>query len=456
MQKIITKLTSIAIILASTISFASAQSWMNVGVPVGGSINALSSFAGNLYMGGSFTRLNGNESDFTAIYNGSAVTAHVQAALTGTTGISTFYISAAPGSPTLFALGDQSTGTATTAPAYCTSWATGAGWAGEIYRTPAKARCMVSGTLIVTTLPVTTASAFFVGMSASGGLNYVARRNAANTAWIAAGSGFNAKVNCLEIYNGSLYAGGDFTTTGANVINHLAKWDAVGSKWVAVGAGCNGNVRTLKAYNGALYIGGDFARANNVTNTRLIAKYDGTTFTSLGGGITAGNSVRVIQSGNGTIYVGGDFTKAGTVATKNVVSVITASPYWTNYGSGATAPVNTITYHNSRLYMAQEAVGTAANYLKVWSATVATENETPYITEVAALPNPTSGELTVKTAEEMKSITIYSLSGVLVASETDIFSNNHTVSLANLPQGAYILQVTTVDGKNGVQKVVKY
>ncbi|MEY4928225.1 MAG: hypothetical protein RI894_2663 [Bacteroidota bacterium] len=451
-KAIMQKIISTTILVLTTILTLSAQTWVNVGVPVSGSINSLASFAGNLYVGGNFNRLNGTESDFTAIYDGTAVTAHVQAGITGTSGINSLYVASVLGSPLLFALGDLKTGTSATSPAYCTTWATGTGWGNAAFRTPSKATCMAAGTILV---GANTADVQFVGLGANtGGLAYVARYNGA--AWAAAGSGFNAKVNCLEIYGGTVYAGGDFTASGTTVMNHLAKWDATTSKWVAVAGGCNGNVRTLKSYNGALYIGGDFALANGVANTRLIAKYDGTSFSPVGGGVTAGASVRVIQAMNGSVYVGGDFTKVGTVSAKNIAAIATNAPYWTSYGSGVTSPVNTLIYHAGNRYLGQGVTGTAANYLKMWSTTVATQNEEPHTEPLTVFPNPASNEITVKTSESMKTIHIYSLSGSLLSTETNIDSNMHTLSIENLPQGAYLVYIVTKNGKTGVQKVVKW
>jgi Secretion system C-terminal sorting domain len=215
-------------------------------------------------------------------------------------------------------------------------------------------------------------------------------------------------------------------------------------------------VRTLKTFGGFLYIGGDFALVNGLANTRLIAKYDGTTFTAVGGGIVAGNNVRTIQPMSGTIYVGGDFTKAGSVSVKNIAAISATTPFWVNYGSGVTSPVNTLFFHASNRYMGQEVAGTASNYLKVWSTTVADENIASKSIKVEMFPNPTTDVLTIQSPEKIKSIAVYALSGVLQTTINDIDSDNYTLSLTNLPSAAYIVQLTTVEGKNAVQKLIKY
>jgi len=50
--------------------------------------------------------------------------------------------------------------------------------------------------------------------------------------WSNAGSGTNGYVLALTVYNGGLYAGGEFTTAGGNPANNIAVWN--GSSWSAV------------------------------------------------------------------------------------------------------------------------------------------------------------------------------------------------------------------------------
>lgn len=56
-------------------------------------------------------------------------------------------------------------------------------------------------------------------------------------------------------------------------------------------------------------------------------------------------------------------------------------------------------------------------------------------------PNPTNSNLTISTSEKILSITIYSISGALVATET-----KSTFSVLNLPKGMYFLEIQTEQG----------
>src|SRR5436190_6542462 len=68
------------------------------------------------------------------------------------------------------------------------------------------------------------------------------------------GSSITSQVNALAVYNGELYAGGNFDTAGTAAASYIAKWD--GTSWSAVGGGLiatqGRNVKALAEYNGEL------------------------------------------------------------------------------------------------------------------------------------------------------------------------------------------------------------
>ena len=72
--------------------------------------------------------------------------------------------------------------------------------------------------------------------------------------------------------DGSLYAGGDFTTAGEVDANFIARWDH--SHWLTLGSGMDSNVNTLAfGLDGSLYAGGWFTTAGGVA-TNYIARWD--------------------------------------------------------------------------------------------------------------------------------------------------------------------------------------
>jgi hypothetical protein len=148
------------------------------------------------------------------------------------------------------------------------------------------------------------------------------------TQWTRLGTGTNAKVEILELCpNGAggtdLYAGGGFTMAGGVAANRIAKWN--GTAWSALGAGCNAWVESIAfADNGAggydVYAGGQFTTAGGLPATG-IAKWDGSTWSAVGGGLTAtgtgfpaiAEELFVASDGADglSLYVGGLFTAAG-------------------------------------------------------------------------------------------------------------------------------------------------
>ena len=157
--------------------------------------------------------------------------------------------------------------------------------------------------------------------------NYIARWD--GLAWHPLSSGMTGgdfpTVFALAIgSDGSLYAGGSFTSAGGVLANNIARWD--GTAWHPLGAGMTGgsyiDVYTLAiGPDGSLYAGGVFASAGGVIANN-IARWDGTAWHPLGDGMAAGSYntyVAALAIGpDGSLYAGGDFTAAGGVVAANI------------------------------------------------------------------------------------------------------------------------------------------
>lgn len=137
--------------------------------------------------------------------------------------------------------------------------------------------------------------------------NRVARWDGAT--WEALGTGVNGEVQAMTSdQQGNVYVGGEFTTAGGNAANCIAKWD--GTSWLPLGSGMNGPVYALVVDdNGNLYAGGNFTTAGGVGANR-IAKWDGAEWSPLGSGMN--NSVYALAAApDGRLFAGGAFTTAG-------------------------------------------------------------------------------------------------------------------------------------------------
>ncbi|HEX5399574.1 MAG TPA: immunoglobulin domain-containing protein, partial [Verrucomicrobiae bacterium] len=151
----------------------------------------------------------------------------------------------------------------------------------------------------------------FIGgdFHAAGGViaNNVAKWN--GSAWEPLGSGPGGYVNALVLWNGLLYAGGNFG---------VAYWD--GSEWQPVGSGDSGllDVYALAVSDGNLYAGGSFEKTIGDENLANIARWDGGQWRSVDYGLNG--PVYALAAGSGGLYVGGDFELAGDILAGTLIS----------------------------------------------------------------------------------------------------------------------------------------
>ena len=138
------------------------------------------------------------------------------------------------------------------------------------------------------------------------------------SAWSALGTGVNAAVLALAVdSNHILYAGGAFTNVNSiPEADYVAKWDGSWSSLSGNGVGdgaLDGSVYTIAVHGSSVYVGGNFTNITDTTNTPIpnttcLAKWDGFIWSAMDG-ITSplNNLVYVIAVSGGDVYVGGAF-----------------------------------------------------------------------------------------------------------------------------------------------------
>ena len=173
--------------------------------------------------------------------------------------------------------------------------------------------------------------------------------------WTALGTGIgNSSVGdtvySLAVYNGVLYAGGNFTYAGGIPASNIAKWN--GTSWSAVSNGINGQVNALLVYNSKLYAGGEFDNAGTVSANR-IARWNGTSWADVGGGFNTNNSSKVfaLATWGSKLVVGGRFNTAGGNPDTNVAgwNDTTWSAVGSGFGTGSDR-IFALTVNNNVLY----------------------------------------------------------------------------------------------------------
>jgi len=151
-------------------------------------------------------------------------------------------------------------------------------------------------------------------------------------AWSAVGGGvgsmFNDSVMTLHSYDGALVAAGQLSEAGGSPANNIARWD--GATWSAVAGGTAGRIDCLAVFDDdgggdALFVGGNFTGAGGAM-TGYIAKWRAGNWAALspptGLGVNASYvyALKTWDDGSGeALYVGGwSLTSAGDVVTPGI------------------------------------------------------------------------------------------------------------------------------------------
>lgn len=127
----------------------------------------------------------------------------------------------------------------------------------------------------------------------------------------------------------TMYAGGSFAFAGGGPAPSIARWD--GTSWSSLGgSGTNGEVRALAFFGSDLFAGGVFTQAGPVTVSR-IARWDGVEWHALGTGLapyvassggsstSSIDSLAVFDNGAGpALYAGGSFDSISGVAARSL------------------------------------------------------------------------------------------------------------------------------------------
>lgn len=153
------------------------------------------------------------------------------------------------------------------------------------------------------------------------GGNFTAMGGVANTAgiaqwdgavWTAMVSGVTGGTSIVQalatLNNGTVYAGGDFTTIGGITVNGIGEWN--GTAWSDMAGGTAGVIFALDvAADDSLFAGGAFTAIGGESINR-IAKWNGFAWLPLGTGTDAGVLSTAVAP-DGILYIGGVFTTAG-------------------------------------------------------------------------------------------------------------------------------------------------
>jgi hypothetical protein len=166
--------------------------------------------------------------------------------------------------------------------------------------------------------------------------------------WSALGGGLGDEVWALAAFDDgrglALYAGGKFKAADGQSAYRVAKWN--GEAWSPVGGGIeHGLVHTLAVFDDgtgpALYAGVSYFAASPTSATGVM-KWDGTTWSQVGGGLNgAARALAVFDDGRGpALYAGGWFVTASGTAVNHVAKWDGVA--WSPLGAGLDQAVDAL------------------------------------------------------------------------------------------------------------------
>ncbi len=292
--------------------------WNALGTGLGNTVRSLALHNDTLYAGGDFQHAGDSLVDYIAMWDGTAwhsmgggMSAEVDAlAFVGDTLYAGGYFTQAGGND-----------------AYYLAY-----WDGQSWYEAANGANADVLTLLATN------DTLFVG----GNFNYVGSENSTSGTkvsgsamlrdgqWTPLGTGYHA--NCFALFEGNLWAGGEYNLGDGTLANEIASWN--GSTWTTyssgnlVGTDATGDVDALVAVGDTLLALGNFSSMAGV-NANSLAMYHNGTWSSFAGGLY-GEGFNAI-SFDGKIYVGGRFTQAGNVNAMGIESLSNGT--WTSLAS---------------------------------------------------------------------------------------------------------------------------
>lgn len=141
--------------------------------------------------------------------------------------------------------------------------------------------------------------------------------------WQPLGSGLNwyAETMYEDTVLDQLFIGGAFTSGNSLTMRHISAYDGIfnplqqGLNQCPFGSG-QGRPFAIVRYNGWIYVAGNFSCVSGVSNTRALARWNGTIWDSVGSGVNG--TVYDLQVYNNELYACGVFDSAGGIAANRI------------------------------------------------------------------------------------------------------------------------------------------
>ncbi len=188
-------------------------------------------------------------------------------------------------------------------------------------------------------------------------------------------------------------------------------------------------------------------------NTAWVLSSTGTVYSTTNGG-TTWNTVSTVTQASDITYVPG--TTSTLIAVGNGTTT-SGSSLSTNGGSTWTTIesinglVSVAALNASTIFSGSFNTSSAVGGIFKLSGSLGTnDSANTKISSLNIYPNPTKGEINIKTDKKIKSSTVFDLSGKVL-----LQSNSEKVNINSFTKGTYLLKVEFADGSTKTEKVIK-
>lgn len=183
--------------------------------------------------------------------------------------------------------------------------------------------------------------------------------------------GINGEVRVVVVdAAGNVYIAGGFNSVGSVVAKGIAKWD--GTSWSSLGSGIGGSLYALAVSGTNVYVGGYFSEAGGVAANN-VAVWNGTSWAALDSGMPGhlkgtDGQVKALAFLGSDLYAGGGFTSAGGVSAMGIAKW--NGSVWSTVGGGLSdSGVYALAVDGNDLYVGGSfgsAGGVQANGIAKW------------------------------------------------------------------------------------------
>lgn len=289
----------------------------------------------------------------------------------------------------------------------------------------------------------------------------IMQRNGNN--WEALGAGLSGNIagtapvmfpHQMMVYNSALYVVGNFRNAGGVEVNGIAKWD--GTSWTSMGAGFDNTVYSIVAYDNEIIVGGSFT-ASGGTPLNRIAKWDGANWAPLDFGFSQASSndfifVHTLKEIDDLLYIGGGLKEIR--YTDNSTEVCNGIISWSNNvintfmggvpGNDIEAICKT---DDNQLLIGGGVFG--SGYSGITGLNTST-NHQDFSSEIVIAPNPFSESILIDTPVRMDKYEVTNEIGQVVTHGA--FTNRIEL---HLPPGIYFLRLISENEVHSIHKIIK-